>query len=80
MRAKRVAATDVVLLKHHLTALHLPTVKAECEQTARQCAGENVDYLGFLLRLCERELLRAGTACRTGSADLPANSGPASGA
>ena len=57
MRGKRVAATDVVLLKHHLTALHLPTVKAECEQLARQCASENVDYLGFLLRLCERELL-----------------------
>jgi len=23
---------------------------------ARQCASENIDYLGFLLRLCEREL------------------------
>jgi DNA replication protein DnaC len=56
MRARRVPATDVVLLKHHLTALHLPTVKAECEQLARQCASENIDYLGFLLRLCEREL------------------------
>jgi DNA replication protein DnaC len=56
MKAKRVGATDVLLLKHHLTALHLPTVKAECEQVARQCAGDNVDYLGFLLRLCEREL------------------------
>jgi DNA replication protein DnaC len=56
MKAKRVTATDVLLLKHHLTALRLPTVKAECEQVARQCAGENVDYPGFLLRLCEREL------------------------
>jgi DNA replication protein DnaC len=56
MKAKRVPATDVLLLKHHLTALRLPTVKAECEQVARQCADENVDYLGFLLRLCEREL------------------------
>jgi DNA replication protein DnaC len=56
MKAKRVVATDVLLLKHHLTALRLPTVKAECEQVARQCADENVDYLGFLLRLCEREL------------------------
>jgi DNA replication protein DnaC len=56
MRAKRVGATDILLLKHHLTALHLPTVKAECEQVARQCASDNIDYLGFLLRLCEREL------------------------
>jgi DNA replication protein DnaC len=55
MRARRAPATDLILLKHHLTALHLPTVKAECEQTARQCAEEDVDYLGFLLRLCERE-------------------------
>ena len=56
MRAKQVAAADIVLLKHHLAALHLPTVKAECEQVARQCASENIDYLGFWLRLCEREL------------------------
>jgi DNA replication protein DnaC len=56
MKAKRVPATDVLLLEHHLTALRLPTVKAECEQVARQCADDNVDYLGFLLRLCEREL------------------------
>jgi DNA replication protein DnaC len=65
MKAKRAAATDVVLLRHHLTALHLPTVKAECEQLARQCASENVDYLGFLLRLCERELAdREQRACQ----------------
>jgi DNA replication protein DnaC len=65
MRGKRAAATDVVLLRHHLTALHLPTVKAECEQLARQCASENVDYLGFLLRLCERELAdREQRACQ----------------
>jgi len=65
MRAKRSAASDVVLLRHHLTALHLPTVKAECEQTARQCASENIDYLGFLLRLCERELAdRESRACQ----------------
>jgi DNA replication protein DnaC len=56
MKAKHVPAADVVLLKHHLAALHLPTVTAECEQVARQCASENTDYLGFLLRLCEREL------------------------
>jgi DNA replication protein DnaC len=56
VKGKRVAATDLLLLSHHLDALHLPTVKAECEQAARQCASENIDYLGFLLRLAEREL------------------------
>jgi DNA replication protein DnaC len=56
MKARRPPATDLVLLKHHLTALCLPTIKTECEQLARQCATENIDYLGFLLRLCEREL------------------------
>jgi DNA replication protein DnaC len=56
MKGHHLSAADVVLLKHHLTGLRLPTVKAECEQVARQCASENVDYLGFLLRLCEREL------------------------
>lgn len=54
-RGRRPPATDVVLLKHHLTALHLPSIKAECEQVARQAASDNLDYLGFLLRLCERE-------------------------
>lgn len=65
MNAKRVGATEVLLLKQHLTALHLPTVKAECEQVARQCASDNIDYLGFLLRLCERELAdREQRACQ----------------
>jgi DNA replication protein DnaC len=65
MKAQRSTATDVVLLRHQLTALHLPTVKAECEQVARQCATENLDYLGFLLRLCERELAdREQRACQ----------------
>jgi DNA replication protein DnaC len=54
MKAK--GAADLVLLKQQLTTLHLPTMKAECEQMARQCASENRDYLGFLVRLCEREL------------------------
>src|SRR5262245_33552780 len=54
-RAKRCEAADVALLKHHLTALHLPSIKAECAQAARQAASDNLDYLGFLLRLCQRE-------------------------
>src|SRR5260370_12090690 len=58
--SKRVLATDVLLLKHQLTALGLSRVKTECEQVARECAGANVDHLGFLLRLCERELADRG--------------------
>jgi DNA replication protein DnaC len=42
----------------------LPTVKAECEQFARPCARENIDTIGFWLRLCERERAeRARRAC-----------------
>jgi DNA replication protein DnaC len=74
MRARRVPATDVILLKHHLTALRLPTIEAECEPAARPCAGENVDRLGFLLRLCERELAdreRRATQRRLTAAKFP---------
>jgi DNA replication protein DnaC len=74
MKGQHLSAADVVLLKHHLTALRLPTVKAECEQVARQCASENIDYLGFLLRLCERELgdrERRACARRLKAARLP---------
>jgi DNA replication protein DnaC len=49
--------TSTVLLKHHLKALKLPTMTAECEKVAARCAKENVDHLGFLLQLCELELL-----------------------
>jgi DNA replication protein DnaC len=64
MKAQRVPASDIVLLKHHLKALRLPTIQAECEQVGRECASENIDYLGFLLRLCERELAeRERRAC-----------------
>ena len=48
---------STVLLKHHLKALKLPTMHRECEALAARCAKENVDHLGFLLQLCERELL-----------------------
>jgi DNA replication protein DnaC len=46
-----------VLLAHHLKALKLPTVLHEYEKTARQCAAEGVDFIGFLLRLVELELI-----------------------
>ena len=74
MKTKTGAAADLVLLRHHLTALHLPTVKAECEAVARQCASENGDYLSFLLRLCEQELAdreRRACARRLKAARLP---------
>lgn len=54
---KRTEAKSTVLLHHHLQARRLPTVAAECEAVAARCATDNVDHLGFLLRLCERELL-----------------------
>ena len=47
----------MVLLKHHLKALKLPTIHAECEKVAGRCAMDNVDHLGFLLQLCELELI-----------------------
>src|SRR4051794_7109008 len=54
---KKVETRSTVLLKHHLKALRLPTMTAECEKVARRCAAEDVDHLGFLLQLCELELI-----------------------
>ena len=53
------ATTDTpqVLLRHHLKKLKLPTILRDYEKIARQCAEENVDFVTFLLRLVERELL-----------------------
>ena len=48
---------SAVLLKHHLKALKLPTLHAECEKVAGRCAQDNVDHLSFLLQLCELELV-----------------------
>ena len=48
---------STVLLKHHLKALKLPTVLAECEKVAQRAAAENLDHLGFLLQVCELELI-----------------------
>ena len=49
--------TSTVLLKHHLKALRLPAVARECEKLAARCARENVDHLGYLLQVCELELI-----------------------
>ncbi len=54
---KSLEAKSLVLLKHHLKALRLPTVGAECEKVATQAAADNVDHLTYLLQLLELELL-----------------------
>ena len=48
---------SVVLLKHHLKALKLPTILSECEKVAARCVADNADHLSYLLRLCELELI-----------------------
>ena len=54
---KKRETKSTVLLKHHLKALKMPTMHDECEKIAARCAKENVDHLGFLLQLCEQELI-----------------------
>jgi DNA replication protein DnaC len=48
---------STVLLKHHLKALRLPTIHAECQKIAERAAADNADHLAFLLQLCELELI-----------------------
>ena len=55
---KPIETKSTVLLKHHLKALRLPAFHAECEKVAARCATENIDHLGFLLQLCELELIQ----------------------
>jgi DNA replication protein DnaC len=54
---KATESKSTVLLHHHLKALRLPTVAAECEKVATQAAADNADHLAYLLRLTELELL-----------------------
>jgi DNA replication protein DnaC len=54
---KSLEAKSVVLVHHHLKALRLPTVAAECEKVAHRAAADNVDHLTYLLQLTELELL-----------------------
>ena len=75
---KKIETTSAVLLKHHLKALKLPTMTAECEKVAARCAKEDVDHLGFLLQLCELELLdreRRAAARRLKAARFPTPKG-----
>ena len=72
---KKLETKSVVLLRRHLKALKLPIMTAECEAAAQRCATDNVDHLGFLLQLCERELLdreRRAADRRLKAAKLPA--------
>ena len=71
---KKLETQSTVLLRHHLKALKLPTMTAECEKVAARCAREDVDHLGFLLQLCELELLereQRAAARRLKAAKLP---------
>ena len=64
----------MVLLAHHLEALKMPAILAECGKVASQCAADNVDHLGFLLQLCELELLereRKAAVRRLNAASFP---------
>ena len=54
---KKIETKSVVLLKHHLKSLRLPTVHEECEKVATRAADDHVDHLGFLLQLTELELI-----------------------
>jgi DNA replication protein DnaC len=54
---KKLETKSTVLLRHHLKALKLPTMHAECQKVAARAARDNVDHLGFLLQLCELELI-----------------------
>ena len=54
---KPLETKSLVLLRHHLKALRLPTIGAEAEKVAAQAAADNQDHLTYLLQLCELELL-----------------------
>ena len=54
---KKTETKSTVLLKHHLKALKLPTILAECEKVAARCAKDNIDHMAFLLQLAELELI-----------------------
>lgn len=50
-------APPTVLLDHYLKQLKLPSMSRECRSLAATCAKEKADYLTYLLRLTERELI-----------------------
>ena len=54
---KKTETKSMVLLRHHLKSLKLPTMHDECEKIAHRCAADNADHLAYLLQLCELELI-----------------------
>src|SRR5690606_24882395 len=46
-----------ILLSHYLKTLKLPTFQREYQKLARLCATEDVDHVGYLTRLAEREMI-----------------------
>jgi DNA replication protein DnaC len=71
---KALESKSLVLLRHHLKALRLPTIGAECEKVARRAASDNVDHLTYLLQVTELELLereRKAAERRLKAARLP---------
>ncbi len=42
---KALESKSLVLLRHHLKALRLPTIGAECEKVARRAASDGSDHL-----------------------------------
>jgi len=55
--AKAQVADPSILLAHHLKKLKLPTILAEYDKQARQCAEQGIDHPRYLLRLVELELI-----------------------
>lgn len=75
MSKPNMTAVDLARLKPMLRSLKLPTIWSECEKVARQCVSERLDHLGYLLRVCELELIerdRKATARRLKVARFPA--------
>ena len=54
---KQLESKSTVLLRHHLKALRLPTIGAECEKVAAQAAADTADHHSYLLQQTELELL-----------------------
>ena len=65
---KQLESKSMVLLRHHLKVLRLPTFGAEAEKVAAQCARDDADHLTYLLQLCELELLERDKARRGAAA------------
>ena len=71
---KALESKSLVLLRHHLKALRLPTIGAECEKVARRAASDGSDHLTYLLQVTELELLereRKAAERRLKAARLP---------